>query len=110
MTARTEQPFVHDLTCCIRGCEKLGAHVVGAQAWSVVDDLKHGKPYKFETGMTVCEEHKGKMPQTCPEFFVPESRERITQAVRLAGGQPPNYNTAEWLFLPLPAPVKTEAN
>lgn len=107
MTART---MPTEAICCADGCGKLGAYTVGAKVWAVDDPGKERGALEITTTMVVCEEHRLRMPTTCPEFFTEDSRRMMTAAVRAGGRPDPDFDRAQWMHAPVPTPTKKAAH
>lgn len=104
----SEPEFHSEATCCAAKCGKLGEFSVGGRFWLVTDELCHGKPCEFVTGLVACAEHKENMPSTCEAFLTFDWRAGLTAMVRATGRAAPNYKSAQWVFVPIEKPP-TEA-
>jgi hypothetical protein len=107
MTARM---MPAETMCCAKGCGKLGEFHLGAKVWASSDPERAHGALELETTMVVCDDHRVNPPSTVAEFFQPESRERITQAMLSTGRAVPNYDGAEWVFVLIATPDQKAAN
>lgn len=106
----TERKIAAESICCAVGCGKLGEYHLGARVWASSDPDKKRGALDVETSMVVCAEHCANPPTTAPAFFEPDTRERISIAIKAAGRAPPNFAGAEWAFTPVAPPAQKAAH
>lgn len=85
--------------CSVAGCQdQFPRWRIQLKVWAKGMFKKHD-PMEVKTPLVICDHHKTHPIHTPAEFFLPESREMITAAMRAKGYADPDFDTAEWDFV-----------